>query len=79
MRSTFVQYFKSIYCLHQQHHNEDLESYMTQCIQLQFTKISDQAQLTLNQTPTEAQIRETLFAMGPDKAAGPDGISARFL
>ena len=79
IRRTFVQYFKDIYCPQQSGQYDHPLEYIEQCAALGYAKISDQDQLNLTTAPTEAQIRETLFSMGPDKAPGPDGMTARFL
>jgi Reverse transcriptase (RNA-dependent DNA polymerase) len=42
-------------------------------------KIPQQMAHLLSRTPDESEIRHAVFQLGPDKAPGPDGLTARFI
>jgi Reverse transcriptase (RNA-dependent DNA polymerase) len=77
IRSLFVQHFKSIY-------NEIPETvHMSELFPLDFIqtlpKLTHDQYLTLQCWPDDQEIMQAVFALGPDKASGPDGLNARFL
>ena len=41
-------------------------------------RLTDEHAIALDQMPTLEEIRSTVFSLDPDKAPGPDGVTARF-
>lgn len=56
-----------------------MDNYVQQCSQGEHTVIPDEEHTNLTAAPTLDEVRENLFRMGPDKAPGPDGLTAHFL
>lgn len=56
-----------------------MDSYFSPLIDRIEGKIPNQAHIGLCAIPNEAEIKNTLFSMGAEKAAGPDGLTAGFL
>lgn len=79
IRRVFIRYFKEIYCPSQAENSQQAVDFFDQFSDNQVIKIPTEAHQFLQRPPTVEEVKETLFQMGPDKAAGPDGITARFL
>lgn len=82
IRRIFVNYFKGIYSPtmnSQDTDHTDHTAYFAQFPPESYKTIPTQAHSSLVASPTEIEIKEALFSMGPDKSPRLDGISARFL
>lgn len=79
VRRIFVNYFKELYCPINPEASTDHTAFFDQFSNSEYPVIPNQAHSVLTVIPTEIEIREALFSMGPDKSPGPNEISARFL
>lgn len=75
----FVRYYKTLYCQQEVQDHSDLEDFFGQIQPDSYPKVPFEAHAGLIRPPTVEEVKEVLFQMGPDKAAGPDGVTARFL
>lgn len=76
VREAFLDYFRSIY---RKGERAQLQTTFDPELIASFPKISSWAYSRLESVPSSAEIQKALFSLGPDKAAGPDGINARLL
>lgn len=80
IRQAFVSFFKGLYMQPQQQPNQtESEQYFQELSGPTFKSIPYEVHAALAEPPSLEEIKEILFRMGPDKAAGPDGITARLL
>lgn len=75
----FVCYYKQLYSEPNREGIGDTSEYIQDCVSQDIPVILNSAHTHLITTPSKEEIRENPFRMGPDKASGPDGITARFL
>lgn len=72
----FVNFFKTLYKQSpQQKNEEEMGLYFQNTNATEMRSISETDQQLLYRPPTEQEVKETLFQMGPDKAPGPDRIT----
>lgn len=79
IRRVFFRYFKGIYCTEQVEGSDQMANFFKQFENCNLARIAPEAHQSLGKAPSSEEVKETLFLMGLDKAAGPDGITARFL
>lgn len=79
IRREFVSYFKSLYCPIQPHEPSQQEEFFHTFDGLLIPQIPLHSHSSLQKPPCMEEVRNTLFQMGPDKAPGPDGVTAGFL
>lgn len=76
IRSNFVAHFKAIYSKQQTTQISELFSSETLA---QIPKLPQYAQQSLAAHPTDQEITQALMSLGPSKAPGPDGFTAKIL
>lgn len=80
IRKSFVDFFKNLYCVPQQQvTGTDHREFFRQFEGHDYPKIGEEFHDALSRPPNELEVWETLAKMGPDKAPGPDGLTARLL
>lgn len=76
IRSAFIAHFRGIYTAG---HRVPISQLISVSILQDLNVISAHAHPHLNSRPTAQEIKSALFSLGPDKAAGPDGINAKLI
>lgn len=79
IRRVFVNYLKALYCPIEATQSTNIDEFFDLKIDQSYPTIEASAHAALTRPPQEEEIREILFRMGPDKAPGPDGITACLL
>ncbi|KAJ4778130.1 RNA-directed DNA polymerase (reverse transcriptase)-related family protein [Rhynchospora pubera] len=72
----FVEHYKNIYTTAP---TSDLIATLGPKVLLSFPKIQSTEEPALCAQPSDEEIRTAFWSIGPDKAPGPDGLSARFI
>jgi Reverse transcriptase (RNA-dependent DNA polymerase) len=77
----FIEYFKELYTssIGTGEGDERIMDFMAQIQVLDHQKIPQRLATIREQVPDQAEIRETIFQLHPEKAPGPDGLTARFV
>ncbi|KAJ4812894.1 RNA-directed DNA polymerase (reverse transcriptase)-related family protein [Rhynchospora pubera] len=78
IRSAIVQYFKSIFCASLPFEGRSIHSLHENFLNT-IPKLDPNLIDTLSALPSESEITVIVFSIHPDRAAGPDGINARFI
>lgn len=79
VRGVFIRYYKNLYSAPMVDIGAGADQYFQQFGTGSYQQVPTTAHGWLDRVPTREEIKETLFQMSPDKAPGPDGITARFL